>query len=159
MADQFNMDLGGGLDYQADADNLILNLNDVDENAANFEALPAGVYNCTVENVEYGLSKNGNNPMMTWTFKVTDAEYENRLLFFHTVLNKELGVASLKKILVRVCPDANLSSFNPQGFADEGIALGLPCRAKVKIRPYQGEKRNQVTEVLAPVSEAGSFLG
>lgn len=158
--DSFEMDLGGtGADYQAQADNLVLNLADVDESKASFEALPAGVYNAVIENVEYGLSQNGGNPMLSWEFKITDAEYENRKMFYHTVLNKELGIASLKKLLIRVCPDVEMSAFNPQQFADNGVALGLPCQLKVKIRPYQGEKRNQVQDVLAPVGDAGSFLG
>lgn len=160
MSDEFVMDFGGNDDgYSSDVDNLVLNLDSVDENSGGFEALPPGVYNCIVENVEYGNSKKSNNPMITWTFKVVDEQYENRLLFYHTVLTQDIGVANLKKTLIRVCPDVDMSQFKPRDFADNGDALGLPCRVKVKIKPYNGEKRNSVTEVLAPAAAEGSFLG
>lgn len=157
MNDEFGMNLGGD-DYQADADNLVMNLTDVNENGGGFEVLPAGVYGAIIENVEFKISTNGGNPMLAWQFSVTDAPYENRKLFYHTVLNKDLGVANLKKILTRVCAGhVDLTNFQPKTFAEEGIACGLACQLKVKIKPYQGEQRNNVAEVLAP-ADGGSFI-
>lgn len=139
------------------AENMVLNLDDVDEDGPDFEALPPGIYDCIVENTEYGLSSN-NNPMITWVFKVIDPQYEGRLLFSHTTLNNKQGIRRLKKILIRVVPDVDMAAFNPNKFCDEGIALGYPCRVKVRIKPYQGQKRNDVTDILPPAEGGGSFL-
>lgn len=139
-----------------DDEGMVLDLNKVDENAPLFDPMPPGTYDCIVENTEYGPSKAGN-PMITWVFKVIDPEYEGRLLFFHTTLNHDKGVQRLKQILVRIVPDLDLGSFNPKKFCEEGLAIGYPCRAKVRIRPYEGQRRNDVTDILAPAEE-GSFL-
>jgi len=151
------------LDGGGDGDNLVLNLDEVSEDAPTFEALPPGIYDCIVENTELGYSSN-NNPMITWVFKVIHPQYDGRLLFNHTVLNNKVGQSRLKQSLVRIVPDVNLAEFSPRNFCDEGIALGLPCRVKVRIRPYRNqatgktERRNNVVDVLSPAEETGSFL-
>src|SRR5690606_9684345 len=97
-----------------------------------------------------------NNPMITWVFRVVEAEHEGRLLFYHTVLNTEAGLARLKRLLLRICPDVELASFRPKAFCEEGVALGRACRVKVRIRNYQGKPSNDVTDVL-PSAEGGFF--
>lgn len=151
-----NMDLSEGQGGNEN-ENLVLNLDDVDEKGPGFEALKPGVYDCVIENTEFGESKKGN-PMITWVLKVTDPNYEGRLLFNHTTLNNNMGIARLKRILVRVVPDVDLAQFNPKAFCDNGEAIGLPCRAKVSIQNYQGEKRNNVKEILPPQNNQDSFL-
>jgi len=141
----------------SEGDNLVLNLEDVDESAPSFEALPPGVYDCVVENTDFGPSQRSNRPMITWVFKVVDPQYEGRLLFNHTVIDDTRGQQRLKQILTRVLPDIDLKQFNPTRFCDEGTAIGYPCRVKVNVRPYQGQKRNNVQDVLPP-AEGGNFL-
>jgi hypothetical protein len=144
------MDLRGDGSNDENFDNMVLNLDEVSEELPKFEAIPPGTYNAIVENVTFGPSQNSGSPMLTWEFRITDPAYENRKLFFHTVLNKEFGVKMLKRTLLRICPDIDLSNFSPKAFAETGAALGLPCRLKVTVRTYQGEKRNNVKEVLPP---------
>ena len=151
-----NINLNEGEDQEAE--NMVLNLDDVDEDKPAFEPLPAGAYNCVVENAEYGVSQRSQNPMITWVFKVVDPQYENRLLFYHTVLNSQQGLARLKRLLTRVVPDIDMSSFNPKKFCEEGEALGFPCQVKVRIRTYRGERRNDVTDVLPPSEGGASYL-
>lgn len=139
-------------------DGLVLNLDGVDEEMPGFEALPPGTYDCVVENTEFAPSSKGN-PMITWVFKVIDPQYDGRLLFYHTVLNSDAGLSRLKRTLIRVVPDINMGEFRPNAFCNEGQALGYPCRVKVSVKPYQGQKRNNVTDVLPPSEGAGSFLG
>lgn len=152
LCDEFDDAMGGGFD---DEDGLVLDLDSVDETMPAFVALPAGIYDAVVENVEYGKSKN-ENPMLTWTFTLTDPEYKNRKMFYHNTLNKEAGIAGLKRTLIRVLPEHGFSNFSPRAFADEGVAIGAECRLKLNIRPYNGEKRNNVVDVLAPAT--GGFL-
>lgn len=144
--------------YDAGDENLVMDLNEVDEKKSGFEALPAGIYNAYIDEAEFGYSATANNPMITWKFKVTDEPYANRLLFYHTVLNTDMGKASLKKLIMRVCPETDMSAFNPKTFCSEGTAIGLPCRVKIKIDIYKGEKKNSVKDVLSAESE-GAFLG
>lgn len=151
------MDFGTEATGDSEFDNMVLDLDQVSEDVQ-FEALPPGIYNCIVENTEFGPSKSSGNPMITWVFKVIDEPYVNRLLFNHTTLNNDMGKSRLKKILLRVVPDVDMSRFNPARFCDEGVAIGLPCRVKVRIRPYQGQKRNDVTDVLPPAEEEGGLL-
>lgn len=133
-------------------DNLVLDLGGVSSDLPKFEVIPAGNYNCIIENTEYAPSKAGN-PMITWTLRVTDAPYSKRFLYYHTVLNSEAGLTRLKRLMVRLLPDVDLGTFRPARFCDEGHALGVALKAKVRIR--QG--RNSVTDVLA-ATEAGSYL-
>ena len=145
-------------DDDGDNDNLVINLEDTSEELPKFEAMPAGTYDAVIENCEWTISQS-DNPMLSWTFKVVDPQYPNRLLFYHTVLNKEAGLSRLKRLLIRVFPDGlDLSKFNAKKFAEAGEALGLPCRVKIRVRPYKGERRNDVTDVLPPSDDAGSFL-
>lgn len=160
----FNLGGSAGVDSGADDNGLVFNLNDVEENKG-FELLPKGTYSAIVDELEFTESKNGN-PMIATTYSITDPEYENRKLFDYWVLagdGKDFGLAKLKKFLVRVCPEVDISSFNPQRFADEGTAIGRELRVTVKIQTqkqgeYKGEKRNTVSDILSP-DNAGSFLG
>jgi len=158
--DFLNPDAEVGLEENVDSgnDNLVLNLDGVSEDLPKFEAIPPGVYDAVVENVEFGYSQNSGNPMLTFQFRITDERFENRMLFYHTVLNKDSGLSRLKRLLVKVAPNIPLSNFNPASFADEGEILGYPCRLKVNIRPYKGEKRNNIVDVLAPEESPTGFL-
>lgn len=148
---------GMNLENTSEEDSMVLNLEGVSEEMPEFEALPPGVYDCIVENAEFKVSQSGN-PMIAWQFRCIDPEYENRLLFYHTVLNKEAGQGRLKRILVRVCPDVPLGNFSPKNFCEQGLALGLPCRVKVRVRPYEGKRRNDVTDVLPPLAAGDGFM-
>lgn len=153
----------GGVGAQPDNDSLVFNLTDVEEDKK-FELIPKGTYPAVVDDLTYGNSSNGN-PMITVVYSITDPEYENRKIYDFMVLGgdgKEFGLSKLKKFLVRVCPGTDISSFNPQAFADNGEGIGRECRIALKIQTqkkgeYKGEKRNQVSDILAP--ESGSFLG
>ena len=140
-------------------DNLVLDLGGVDESIPKFEAMPPGTYDAFVESVESVISKSSGNPMLTFQFRVTTPEYENRLLFYHVVLNNPAGLGRLKRLLIAVYPDVDFAQFRPKAFAESGEALGKACRVKVTVRPYNGEKRNNVNEVLAPAAAGDSFVG
>jgi len=158
---EFNL---GSVGASQDEGGMVFNLNNVEEKEMSFELLPKGTYNAVVDTFNFGDSKKGN-PMITVCYTITDAEYENRKLFDWMVLKgdgAEFGLTKLKKFLVRVCPDVDLSNFNPQAFSDEGHAIGRECRVMVKIQTqkageYKGEKRNNVADILSPENN-GAFL-
>jgi len=158
MADGLNPDesIQDVFNEDADEESMVMDLTDTSEEMPDREPVPAGVYDCIVENTEFGPSSSGN-PMISWTFRITEPEYEGRFLFYHTVLNKQSGLTRLKRLLVRVVPDLDLANFDPKSFCEEGTGLGLPCRVKTRVKPYQGQPSNDVTDVLAP-SDDNNFL-
>lgn len=146
---------------EAPTGNLLLNLMDVDESMPSFQALPAGIYDCEVLEVGYAPSAAGN-PMITWQFQVLSEEpsLKNRRLFYHTVLNKPAGLARLKRLLVRILPEVDLASFDPDKFALEGTAIGKRCKVKISTRPDDRDKtkkRNDVVDVMA-AAETADFI-
>jgi hypothetical protein len=153
---------GNGVGAGKDQGGLVFNLEEVKEDSG-FELLPKGNYAAIVDELEFTESSTGN-PMFAAKFKVTEGEFEGRVLFDYWVLGgkgAEFGLGKLKKFLTRVCPEVSLAAFNPVSFADEGTAIGRELTVSVKIQTqkkgeYKGEKRNQVADILAP--STGSFL-
>ncbi|MMZ45236.1 hypothetical protein D3C76_403760 [compost metagenome] len=145
-----------------DGGGLVFNLTDVKEDSG-FEVLPKGDYNAVVDELEFGESKKGN-PMVTVKFKITDGEHENRVLFDYWVLagdGAEFGLGKLKKFLVRIMPEMDLSAFNVESFAEEALAIGrevtLSVRVqKVKKGEYAGTFRNNIGDIQA--ASGGAFL-
>lgn len=146
-----------------DNEGMVFDLNGVEENTS-FEVIPKGTYGAIVDSLEFGESKSGNR-MITAVYSLTDSEYAERKIYDWMVLEGEgakFGLAKLKKFLLRVCPEIDISSFNPQTFSDEGTAIGRQCRVVLKIQTqkageYKGEKRNTIADVLES-DNAGSFL-
>ena len=152
----------GGVASGNDSNGLVFDLSGVQEETS-FELIPKGIYDAVVDELEFGESKAGN-PMITVKYQLTTPEFENRTLYDYWVLagnGAEFGLAKLKKFLVRVCPNVDISNFNPASFAEQGLAIGNQCRVSVAIQTqkkgeYKGEKRNSIKDVLAP--ETNSFL-
>lgn len=163
MTDFLNL-TGNGDSVGADTDNggLVFNLTDVQEDKG-FEVLPKGDYNAVVDELEFGDSASGN-PMITAKFKITDGEHADRVLFDYWVLagkGAEFGLGKLKKFLTRITPEADLTAFNPEQFAEDGIAIGRELVLSVRVTKqkkgeYKGELRNNVHDFSAPT--AGSFI-
>lgn len=150
-----------GVTAANDSQGLVFDLSAVEEKT--FEVIPKGTYDAVVDELDFGNSKAGN-AMITIKYSLTSPEVENRVIFDYWVLagnGAEFGQAKVKKFLVRVCPEVDLTSFNPQAFSDTGDAVGRQCRLTLGIQvqkqgDYKGEKRNTVKDILAV--EAGSFL-
>jgi hypothetical protein len=151
-----------GVSSSTDASGLVFDLTGVEEDKK-FEVIPKGTYDAVVEELDFGDSKAGN-PMVTVKYSLTSPEYENRTIFDYWVLQgkgAEFGQGKLKKFLIRVCPETDISSFNPKSFSDEGTAVGKQCRLTLNIQTqkqgeYKGDKRNTVKDVLT--AETGSFI-
>lgn len=156
----FDTDENEELSLEPDDDLLLdLTATDDEDDSDDFEALPTGFYNAIIENTEYEISKENKNPMIKWTFSVTDEEYRNRLLFLYTTLNNQWSIKKIRKILTQVLPHVDISAFAPKRFCLDGAALGYPCRVKVGQKKYEGRYTNDVKDVLAPQGDnAGMFL-
>ncbi len=120
-----------------------------------FEAIPRGMYGCVVDELTFEHSQRSGNPMWSWRLEVEDGDYAGRKLFFHTVFAGD-GLARTKKTIGRIAPDLLEGPFNPEEVATSGKLVGLRLKARVDIRPYEGEQRNNVKD-LFPAEEGGSF--
>lgn len=153
----------GGVGSGSDNGGLVFDLAGVDEDKG-FELLPKGKYNAIVDEVSFGDSS-GGNAMLTVVYQVTEGEFEGRKLWDFFVLEgngAEYALPKLKKFLVRICPDVDMSNFNPDAFANSGTAVGRECTISVTIQTQKkgerkGEKQNRVADIEA-VSAEGSFL-
>ena len=63
-----------------------------------------------------------------------------------------------------MCPEVDLSAFNPQAFAESGVAINRQCQIKLAVTTqkqgeYKGEKRNNIREIMSSSEIANSFLG
>lgn len=137
---------GSVVDDDLDEESLTLDLDEVDEEAATFKPLPAGTYECFIEQMEVKKSSNGN-PMASARYKVAEGEYENRLLFDNFVLNNEFGQARLKKMLMQLGFWSE-GKFNIKQFVESGEAVGTPLRVQVRVKFDKNYgKQNQIVEI------------
>ncbi len=150
-ADDFFEEAAGAAQEVADSDEAeVLDLSETDENAG-FEAIPVGVYDANVSDAEYGESQRSGKKMITWKFEIAGGQNAGRTLNYYTVIQSDSGKARLKKMLVRIAPQLDLKTFKPATTPQE--LVGTPCRLKVTTRMYQGEKRNEIKDVLPPAAE------
>lgn len=147
---------GANMGVSSDIASGAMDFSNYDEKAQ-FEPLPAGVYNAVIENMERKTSKAGN-PMLTLTFKVVHEDYKNRKLFNHFVLDPSntISMGRLKKFLIEVFPDVDLTNVNFDEMIQQGTAIGRECTLKVAQRAYNGNMTNDVKEVMGP-SDGGIF--
>lgn len=84
---KFNWDK---FDKQVDLNALSADVKEVEENGGtgDFEPLPDGQYEVSVEKLELTESKKGD-PMLTIWFKVLEGDYENQRIFYNKVMQPQ----------------------------------------------------------------------
>jgi len=128
------------------------NMDEVDENAPDFEPIPVGWYDCTITNIKYRPSKNGD-PMMVIEFTITDEKYPqykgrrvSQFCLFKFNGNRndpiaEMGRKRFKKTMVRAGVAIDWATFKPNAFVKLGEPLGKPLRVKFgKGDPYENSE-------------------
>lgn len=146
-AAQSNDEFFPTIDAGVENSQLIINFDSVSEDG--FEPLPVGTYNAIISGMELKKSKAGN-PMLSIVFNVQHEEYKNRKLFAHFVLNNDIALGRLKRFLLNVFPDVELSNLDLNELCASGTGLNRACALKVTQRPYEGRMSNDVKEVLPP---------
>jgi hypothetical protein len=150
-----------------DGDGIVVDLSGVNE-TGNFPVIPRGIYSAEVDSLEYDTAKSSGNKMWTWKFKINDGgEFDGRTFFYHTVFS-EGGMPRVKRTLARL-KDAGENTgyaksllggpFSPSRVADEGRLLLATCRIRVDIKPYEGQKRNNIKDVLSPLEDGSGGAG
>lgn len=129
----------------------LVDLSDYEEDAG-FEVLPRGTYSVVVEEAEYRTSSSGNK-MISLVLAVEEGEYANRKLFTHVVFAEKTMGRAKKSIRALGLVHLLEQKFNPAKEADSFV--GARARARVGIKLYEGEKRNEVKQLL-PAGESGN---
>jgi len=122
-------------------DDLTVDFGAVEDTA--FEALPKGMYPCTIAECEFTYSQSKGNPMWTLQLEVSEGEYAGRKLFNHLVF-AGAGLGITKQNLGRIKPELLEAPFSPDDQEVIAGMLGLAVNAKVTVRKYEGEDRNNV---------------
>ncbi len=130
----------------SEGDSLVIDMNDVEE--VSFEALPRGVYPCTIAECEFTYSQSSGNPMWTLQLEVSEGEYAGRILYSHLVF-KGAGLGFTKRQLNRIAPELMEKPFDVQDVEVISTMLGKQLKAKVTIRKYEGNDTNNVRDLLA----------
>jgi len=65
------------------------------------EDIPDGKYDAVVDKVEFVRSQSSGNPMLKWTLRVIDPDYEGRKLWRNNVIVTDENVKWLKRDLVK----------------------------------------------------------
>ena len=125
---------------------MAISLNLAGVQARSFEALPEGKYLVEVLEVKPKTAASSGAPMLAWVFRVLEEDYAGRQLFTNTVLT-DVSLWKLKGFLIAL------------GYTEEELAgeleldpdelTGLQAIARVKVRDYNGEARNDVASLEA----------
>jgi len=142
--------------FEAGGDSAMVDLDSVED--AKFEVLPRGMYEVRVSDLTFDYSQASGNPMWTWELEVDGGDHSGRKLFFHTVFSGK-GLPMTKRILQRIIPEIASKPFNPEEVANGQSIIGLTLKAKVAIKRYEGQPRNNVQDMFPSEGTSGNFLG
>ena len=129
---------------------------------ASRELLPAGWYNCVIEEHEYSLSQASGLPMWTTKMSIEGGEYADRKIYNHISWSPKAAPYS-KKTVTECFPDiltnpayrTESGGFDVKKVGDEGALIGRRVKVKIGYQSYEGEKRNNV-KGMAPNTDAGN---
>lgn len=124
---------------------------------AAFEPLPPSEYDVYVESAEPKKAQSGKD-MITTKFKVESGPYTGRTLFNQFVISPENANALsffFRHMRVLGLDDAFFAT-NPPIEKVASSLINKRCRARVSIRQYNGEDRNQVDSILPPADGRAS---
>lgn len=107
-----------------------------------FEPLPAGWYPVVIIDSEEKETRAGNGSYLQLTLEVIDGEFKGRLLWARLNLNNPnpKAVEIAQRDLANICKAVGVMA--PKDSSDLHYK---PLAARVKIRPYEGEMRNEVS--------------
>jgi hypothetical protein len=114
------------------------------ESRGDFKPPKPGLYTCTIDEVEEGQSKAGNDQLKI-IFKVADAgEFKGANLFHYVPTDPEAGGFFRMDELVKAL------GLKPKGTIDTDKIVGTKVQVRVKADQYQGEYQARVGRVLPP---------
>lgn len=141
---------------------LVVDLSGIEE--LKFEALPKGVYDVVIDEVQWGKSKRSGNDMFTFILEVQGGDYDKRKLYWYGSMSPK-AIRGTKAGLMRIDPVLFGGKFSPQQIVDEGTLLGKALKVKVNIQTNEetGNDSNNVqflpnVEGAAPAAGGNAFF-
>ena len=64
-----------------------------------YEEVPHGNYEVSVETMEIKATKKTNKPMLSIWFRIVEGKFENSVIFYNQVLEKDFQISMAKKML------------------------------------------------------------
>jgi hypothetical protein len=151
----------GTFDASSDDDaDMVIDFTNISDKVS-FEVWPRGVYDGVVDDVQYGNSQRSGNPMLTWQIRAGNPNNEGRerTFYYHTTLI-DSGLTRTKRALSALAPHANvefdITQFRPSQAAE--LFVGAPCRIRLNIQTYEGQKRNSVADLLPAIESGDGFM-
>ena len=98
-------------EYEASSDN-----KDVD-----YAEVPHGTYEVAVETMEIKATKSSGKPMLTIWFRILEGEFENNIIFYNQVIEKDFQISMAKKMLKKLVSESDKApEINPKSFREFG---------------------------------------
>jgi hypothetical protein len=124
-----------------------------------FEVLPAGEYPIVITKVVLRDSQKSEYPYLNYTLEVTEtpdgveADAEGRLLWFTSSFHPK-ALWRMKEVFENLGIFEENIQFEVEEDGDERIVVkpalvGLPAKAVVKVKDYQGNDKNDVETLIA----------
>jgi hypothetical protein len=119
-----------------------------------FEVLPAGEYAVVVQKVVLRDSQKSDYPYLNWTLEVTEpGDYEGRLQWFTSSFHPK-ALWRMKEVFENLGIFQENIDFEVEEDGDERIVtkpelVGLPARAVIKVKDYQGNEKNDVDTLIS----------
>lgn len=119
-----------------------------------FEPLPPAEYAIVVKKVVLRDSQNSEFPYLNFTLEVTEpGDYEGRFLWFTSSFHPK-ALWRMKEVFENLGVFEENITFEVEEDGNERIVLqpelaGLPGKAVVKIKQYQGSDKNDVETIVA----------
>lgn len=128
---------------------------------AKFDPVPAGFYECQIEEAEFTHAESTGNPMLKFKWTVISPDgYKGRKLFSNHVLGgSDAGMAFTKEMLKAVDASLLQGKQNFELLGNNGHFVGKRAKLKVKVKLYEGRKVNNVGTIFPAANAGAAFLG
>lgn len=155
-------DEGQGMAQEEAAEGTTMQVDLSDTGDSSFPLLPRGIYDLELHDLEFKHSQSSGNPMWEWVFKTANHENEefNGLNQWTYTVFTPNGLPRVKQALKAIRCEVEeddeyrqsllAGPFDPEDVANDGRLVGATCRGKVVQRKFEGEMRNNLTQLLPP---------
>jgi hypothetical protein len=126
-------------------ESVVVDLTNIAE--AKFENVPKGIYDFSIESVEWKKSNAQQWMFEIWSKITTVGDYANRKLPMYISFSPAALPFAKRTISLLGYPEL-LQAFNGAQIAQSGCLLGRAFRARVGEQDYQGEKRSNIASVV-----------
>ena len=131
----------------------------LDLSNTSFEAIPAGTYEATVENVELKQAQHSEFPYLNWSFTITDEEFLGRKVWMTTSLNPKavwklqqcfeaLGIIDREASAEGGDQEFEIDVDDESKILINPEVIGESCMISISIDKYQGRDVNRVDGIV-----------